>query len=85
MCEPVTEGPMSQMPNEAEEYLLASTFTKRLAMHLNGVQPAELMGDLDGQRAILKDFGGHIWFWGTIDWRAVAAESLIFLMVLNDS
>ena len=53
---------MSQMPNEAEQYLLASTFTKRLAMHLNGVQPAELMGDLDGQRAILKDFGGHILF-----------------------
>lgn len=75
MCEPVTEGPMSQMPNEAEQYLLASTFTKRLAMHLNGVQPAELMGDLDGQRAILKDFGGHILFWGTIDWRGVAAES----------
>ena len=53
---------MSQMPNEAEQYLLASTFTKRLAMHLNGVQPAELMGDLDGQRAILKDFGGPILF-----------------------
>lgn len=30
--------------HSAEQYLLASTFTKRLAMHLNGVQPAELMG-----------------------------------------
>ena len=43
---PVTVGPASpQMLNEAEQYLLASPFAKRLAMHLNGLQPAELMGD----------------------------------------